>query len=338
MTMSEPALGRVNQKLPLEALRRAAVRATLAPSVHNTQPWRFVLTDGMLSIVADFSRQLLVLDPSRRQLFISCGCALLNARVSLAADGFDVDVRRLPDPAEPDVVAQLVNGSGHALAGLGSLDHVVGLRRTNRRRFATDPVPNEVLDALITLVEEEECELFPILREEHRIATAILSQRADAMENADPAYRAELRAWVGIGSVRRDGVPTSAIPHFDGLAHDDIPVRDFDVAGLGELPGRTESSLRQSLLVLGSRYDNTAGWVRVGEALERLWLESTRRGLALSLFTQVIEVPSTRAQLRLELGLAMQPMVLIRLGRAAPTPAPRRRRLVDVLVEEPLTT
>ena len=26
------------------ALRRAAVRATLAPSVHNTQPWRFLLS------------------------------------------------------------------------------------------------------------------------------------------------------------------------------------------------------------------------------------------------------------------------------------------------------
>ena len=73
--------------IPDEALRRAAVRATLAPSVHNTQPWRIVIGPGTLTFHADTSRQLRLLDPTGRQLIISCGCALLNARVSLAADG-----------------------------------------------------------------------------------------------------------------------------------------------------------------------------------------------------------------------------------------------------------
>ena len=72
------------------ALRRAAVRATLAPSVHNTQPWRFELRPNELRIVADSSRQLQVLDPTARQLIISCGCALFNARVAVAASGLEV--------------------------------------------------------------------------------------------------------------------------------------------------------------------------------------------------------------------------------------------------------
>jgi hypothetical protein len=55
--------------------------------VHNTQPWRFVLEDGALQVHADPARQLQVLDPTRRQLLISCGCAVFNARVSLAASG-----------------------------------------------------------------------------------------------------------------------------------------------------------------------------------------------------------------------------------------------------------
>jgi hypothetical protein len=67
------------------ALRRAAIRATLAPSVHNTQPWRLVIKGDELNIFADRSRQLQVLDPTTRQLLISCGCALFNARVSLRA-------------------------------------------------------------------------------------------------------------------------------------------------------------------------------------------------------------------------------------------------------------
>ncbi|HEX8768431.1 MAG TPA: hypothetical protein VF714_08680, partial [Jatrophihabitans sp.] len=85
-------LGGPGSGIPDEALRRAAVRATLAPSVHNTQPWRLVIGAGRLEIHGDFSRQLRLQDPTSRQLIISCGCALLNARVSLAADGYLAEV------------------------------------------------------------------------------------------------------------------------------------------------------------------------------------------------------------------------------------------------------
>jgi hypothetical protein len=75
-------------------------------------------------------------------------------------------------------------------------------------------------------------------------------------------------------------------------------------------------------------------WLRAGEALERVFLEITRHGFTASPLTQVTEVPSTRAQLRRELGLVTYPHVLLRIGRAAITPASPRRRLVDVLVED----
>src|SRR6476659_2579392 len=88
-----------------ESFRRAVVRATLAPSIHNTQPWRFVLRPGVLDVYADRSRQLLVLDPTGRQLHLSVGCAVFNARVSLAASGVSPAVRRLPDPAPPTLLA-----------------------------------------------------------------------------------------------------------------------------------------------------------------------------------------------------------------------------------------
>ncbi len=89
-------------------LRRAAVRATLAPSVHNTQPWRFHLLEGRLDIYVDRARQLTVLDPTSRQMIISCGCAIMNARVSMAGDGVGLEVRRYPDKASPDLLATLV--------------------------------------------------------------------------------------------------------------------------------------------------------------------------------------------------------------------------------------
>ena len=73
--------------------RKAVERASLAPSVHNTQPWRFVVRPAVLELYASNDRQLRALDPTGRQLVISCGCALFNARVGLAAD-----TRRASEP------------------------------------------------------------------------------------------------------------------------------------------------------------------------------------------------------------------------------------------------
>jgi nitroreductase len=317
-----------------QALRQAAVRATLAPSIHNTQPWRFVARPGTLEVRADWDRKLAVLDPNGRQLFISCGCALFNARVSLAAAGFDMVVQRLPDPQHPNLLARLVLPSAPSeRLLLGGLDPVIELRHTNRRQFVAEPVPPELVDTLVAAASAEGAELFEIRDLEHRLLTANLSQQADQEQNADPAYRAELRAWTSSDPLRRDGVPALAVPHVDAGAHDDVPIRDFDSHGLGWLPVETRSSLDQCLLLLGTSEDRPTSWLRAGEALEHVLLEITRQGFAASPLTQVVEVCRTREMLRSGLNLTMHPHVLLRVGRAPVTPASRRRRLVDVVSE-----
>src|SRR6185312_1290304 len=127
-------------------LRRAAIRATRAPSVHNTQPWRFVVRAGGLDIIADWSRRLTVLDPRGRQLLMSVGCAVFNARVALAADGRGVTVERFPDVARPGVVARIVPSTSWTPdPALARLEPSIDTRQTNRRRFLDEPVPDEVI-------------------------------------------------------------------------------------------------------------------------------------------------------------------------------------------------
>ncbi len=317
------------------ALRRAAVRATRAPSVHNTQPWRLVMRPRVLEVHADWHRQLTVLDPRGRQLLMSCGCAVFNARVALAAAGVPVSIERVADSSESITVARIVADGDCAEVEheLAPLDPMIEVRQTNRRRFADDDVPDVVLRALAEAARTEGAELFPVLRAQHRFTVARLSQLADRIENADPAYRAELRRWTTDDPSRMDGVPATAVPHVDGLSGDDVPLRDFDTHGAGELPAQTRSSSRQCLVLLGTIDDGAAAWLRAGEALERVLLEVARFGFTASPLTQVIEVPATHAALRNELGLAMHPHILLRIGHASATPATRRRRLVDVLVE-----
>jgi hypothetical protein len=317
-----------------QAMRKAAVRATYAPSVHNTQPWRLLLTPDGLELFADWTRKLSVLDPTGRQLLISCGSALFNARVALEHAGYDTIVRRHPDPADPTLLARLIaTGPAETTSELGVLDAVVQLRQTNRRRFADDPVDEQLIATLIAAAATEGTQLIEIRRMEQRLAIARLSQEADREQNSDPAYRAELRAWTTVDPARRDGVPALTVPHVAADTHDDIPIRDFDTTGSGYLPVATDSSVRQCLLLLATPEDTPEAWLRAGEALERVWLEAVRHGYAISLFTQLIEIPRTRETLRRELQMTGQPQVLIRVGRAPTTPASRRRRLVDVLTE-----
>ncbi|PZS20899.1 MAG: nitroreductase [Pseudonocardiales bacterium] len=314
------------------ALHAAVARAMLAPSVHNTQPWQFRLSSDGLDLFIDRSRQLAVLDPTGRQLCLSAGSALLNARVSLAASACPVSVRRFPDRDRPDLVARIEASIGVATDPvLAALDPVVELRQTNRRRFAADPVPAELVATLVSAAAAEGAVLHPVVHNEDRQTLARLSQRADAAQNVDAAYRAELRAWTSNDPTRLDGVRAAAVPHVDGTAGDDVPIRDFDSQGAGWLPSQTHSSASQCLLVLATAADTPQAWVQAGEALERVWLEITRAGFVASLFTQVIEVAALRAQLRDELRLGAHPHLVLRVGRAPVTAASMRRHIGDVL-------
>jgi hypothetical protein len=66
--------------------------ATRAPSIHNTQPWRFVAGPDRLDVYLDTERALPVLDPTGRQQIISCGSAVEFAVVALTAAGYNGEV------------------------------------------------------------------------------------------------------------------------------------------------------------------------------------------------------------------------------------------------------
>jgi nitroreductase len=321
-----------------ESLRQAASAALLAPSVHNTQPWRFVLAGDVLEIHADRSRQLQVVDPDGRQLAISCGCALFNARTALAARGYDALVQRHPDPDQPDLLARVVLPAEKSdWVPLANLEPHITRRHSNRQRFLDTSVPPSVLYDLAQATEQEGARLSQVRRPAQRLSLATLSQQADAIESADPAYQQELRAWTTEDPKRVDGVPAMAVPYLSGEARDELPIRDFDTHEMGWLSAESRSGAQECLLILTTAEDDRLSWLRAGEALQHLWLEATRADFALSVFTQVVELPDIRERLRAELDLDSYPHLLLRIGRASQTPASGRRRLEDVLSEQDST-
>jgi hypothetical protein len=231
-----------------------------------------------------------------------------------------------------DLAARITVGPAGATEDeLSQLGPLIDLRQTNRRQFADDALPEAVLDALVVSAVKESSLLRVVRDEAERQTLGRLSQAADAAQIVDPRYRAELRAWTTTDTARLDGVRAAVVPHVDGSAQDDMPIRDFDTSGSGWLPASTTPNKHQSLLVLGTDSDGPPSWLRAGEALERIWLEITQIGYVASLFTQVIEVPALRAQLREQLRLMMQPAVVIRVGRAPWTAPSLRRHVADVI-------
>lgn len=319
--------------------------ATRAPSIHNTQPWRFVAGAERLDVFYDRNRALPVLDRSGRQQVISCGAAIAFAEASLRASGRDVEVELLPEPSDVDHLARLhVTGSSPATDGHRALAAAIQARHTVRAAFEPRAVPQDVLDRW-----QEEAAAYglwfkAITRSEEEVAAVFLLAEAEELEQDDPAYLEELATWVRTDPSAVDGVPVEAVPSGDPR---DRPsnwlVRDF-VAGSREShtfrsapdpdapPPPVE---RPTVILLGTDGDDRSAWLNAGRALGRLLLLATADGLVGSPLTQALDWPATRATLQQRLSLIGYPQMLLRMGYlpAELSPPTTGRRPVDDVLQ-----
>lgn len=308
-------------------LRDAANTAVAAPSIFNTQPWRWQVAGSVLRLWAGRERQLLVADPEGRMLTISCGVALHHACVALAAAGHAPVVTRLPDPDDPDLLAEISIGGTHLPSELEALlRKAIPRRRTDRRAFGPEPVPSNVRSALVAAAETHDAHLHLIHRDEVA-SLAFAAVHADALQLSDPAYRKELIRWTNRPSWSGDGVPAATAVQRAARA---VPVRDFVPFGGAEAgaqsagPHSDHGALYALVFTDG---DDTLAWLRAGEALSAVLLTATAAGLATAPMSDVTELAVTREQLRKMLAGIGIPQLAVRIGHAPagqPPAAPRR--------------
>jgi nitroreductase len=318
--------------------------ATRAPSIHNTQPWRFTAVPDRLDVFLDPDRSLPVLDPTARQQVISCGSAVEFALVSLAAAGHAAEVDVLPDDGDEDHLARIrVTGSRPPSAEHHELAEAIGRRHTVRAAFQPRAVPPELVDRLRVEADSYDTWLKPITRSEEEVATVFLISRAEEIEQGDPAYLAELQRWLRTDPAAEDGVPVEAVPGGDPHARpSNWLIRDFVVGDreqhpfldAGDPDAPPPDVERPTVVLMGTSDDDRRAWLASGRALGRLLLLATAQGVAASPLTQALDWPATRTRMRSRLALVGYPQMLLRMGYPPESPAPvvsGRRPVSDVL-------
>jgi nitroreductase len=322
---------------PADILYNAVAAAVMAPSTHNSQPWRFRIHGATLDLFADPERHLAIIDRDRRQQVQSCGCALFNARVAVRAMGFADEVTTmLVDADRPNHLASLHLGGLHVASDVDhALMAAIPLRRTNRRPFLPRPVPDAALAVLGSAAEREGARLvrLPI---EDKPTLARLIEDADRAQFADPAFRDELARWlIPFGSWRRDGIPFEEKEYGSNLPL--AVMRALRSPSLGHTVGKLEEELVDGaplIVVIGTRGDTPADWLAAGQALEAALLHATMMGLSAAFLNQVLEVPVARAALAELVSPVGRPQMVLRLGvPAGPVRHVAPRRAVDSFLE-----
>jgi hypothetical protein len=301
--------------------------AARAPSVHNSQPWRFRVGTQAVELWSDARRKLRT-DPIGREMLISCGAALFGLRLAVRSLGYQPVVELLPDPAQLRLLARVEIGGAMPMNALErQMLAAVPHRHTHRGPFAAGPLPAGLLAGLQNdaLVEGAVLALVDDGLPYERLAQIV----ADAARRGDrdPAAQADVRKWTrDASSTARDGVPATALAGPPGrIPHGQLRQRDFDLGrGLARLPGETDVPPAATAVLL-TPGDRRPDWLRAGQALQRLLLHAAGKWVFASLHTQPLEDPVTRALIRDRLSLPGNPQMLMQLGRATSAASTARR-------------
>ncbi|MBN1191072.1 MAG: hypothetical protein JXA46_15050 [Dehalococcoidales bacterium] len=276
-----------------EKIRFLLGYAILAPSSHNSQPWKFSIQDNTVLIFTDNDQWLNVADTDRREMYISVGCALENLLIAAEHFGYGYTMEYFPKGNNGAVAIVQLNPGGKGEQKRDSaLFDMIPRRKTNHNLYDTKPIPETEMARLHACCREEGFRMFPTNEagneSELRRRIDALITRADAIQLTDPLYKQELASWIGRGAF---GAPwLMAKVTQVALTHLNI--------SKGQSKKDSEMLLSSPALVaLVSSTNDRKSQVIAGQISERIMLTAAQMGLAVHPMSQILEVPEIKAEL-----------------------------------------
>jgi hypothetical protein len=315
------------------ALSQELVRyATLAPSSHNTQCWKFALEDQAITILPDSSRRCPAVDPDDHHVYVSLGCATENLVQAALAHGLKAE-------ANFDVTREGVHVAlAPTAAEVTPLFNAIPARQCTRGDYDSKPLTNEELGLLERAGTLNGVRM--LLMTDRPAMERVLDDvvQANTAQMANPAFVKELKTWIRFNA--HDAVRTRDGLYSAASGNPTIPT------WLGELAfewffttkGENDKYARQirssaGIAVFVGQVANKAHWVDVGRCYERFALQATALGIRNALLNQPIEAQSVRPQFATALGLTDQrPDLVVRFGRGPALPSSLRRPVQAVLI------
>ncbi|MFF3110926.1 Acg family FMN-binding oxidoreductase [Kitasatospora sp. NPDC057904] len=295
--------------------------AAAAPSIHNTQPWRFHLDTVHRTFEVHAARRhpLPHTDPDGRAVHLSIGAALCNLAAAAVHLGWEPVVRLLPQPdlAGPLATVRLAGAPRAALLRRPDLYRAIWRRRSSQLPFLPDPVPGPVLAELAEAARSDGARLrHPDAAERARLLA--LTAEAEQRSAADPERRAESRSCLASPGAA-EGLPVYALGAQDSSGR--LPMRAFAGPADGVPGERAPFEPEPQLLLLTTRHDGPADRLRAGQALQHVLLLLTLHGLRASFLHQALEWPDLRDRMTGAGRGAAQMLLRIGYGPAGfPTP------------------
>jgi hypothetical protein len=322
------------QTMPeLEVVKEAVLLACRAPSVHNSQPWRWVSEGGGLHLYVDRTRWVRNTDHSGREALISCGAVLDHLRVAMAAAGWQAHIKRFPNPDNIDHLASVEFSPRELVTHVDrNRAEAILQRRTDRLPFRCptfwarfEPELRSSVDGTAAMLD--------VLSDEVRSQLAEASQLTESLRRYDASYHTELQWWTSPFALS-GGIPAEALPSTSERWRVDI-ARDF--------PARSDADRRpdvdvdwSKIVVLSAAGDTRPEVFGCGEALSSVLLECTMSGMATCTLTHLIELDESRDIVRRLIRERGEPQVVIRVGIAPPIedlPAATPRRPLDEVLQ-----
>ena len=316
------------------ALLEELVRcATLAPSSHNSQCWKFALQDDSISIIPDLARRCPAVDPDDHHLFVSLGCAAENLTQAALAHGLMAETRF--DAGQGDMLHMQLTPKAAVATELyaGIFD-----RQSTRSVYDGLPLLTTELKLLEVAGASESVQLL-FLNDKPSIETVLdYVVEANTAQMHDAAFVKELKRWIRFSDTEAIHAADGLFAGASGNASTPRWLGEFLFSQFFTPESENDKYAKQirssaGIAVFASKRNDKAHWIEVGRCYERFALQATALGVRTAFVNQPVEVAGIRPRLASTLGLGdRRPDLVVRFGRGAEMPRSLRRPVEAVLV------